>query len=377
MKLAHLQLGKFIMRVKTPRTLVTFPQDTNIVVYNYLSRDAISCAVADLYWLTIAPEWTDVDEIALDHPEIEPDSVKREIARLVESGVLLQEGTTEAAAETQYSASWELGPAVGMFHFSVLDNSYGDTEESVRKQNLRAISDPSPELYWRNSGSVIQLPRHSTEHGNELLKLMSHRRSRRNVLPEPISLEALSECLFAGLGITGFVKSQTAILPLKMTPSGGARNPFEGYVWARNVEGLPAGIYHYSAVEHSLQWVGKSPQKQPQDFVQKQDWADNMPALIFLVAVLERVTWKYSDPNAYRVVMIEAGHIAQNMMLACTKNQLTACPTAALSHKEISAILGLTRITQTPIYALLVGKPSEVSDTTYTLEEAAQLRLIA
>ena len=365
------------MRVKTPRTLVTFPQDKSVVVYNYLSRDAITCAVGDLYWLTIAPEWTDVDEIALGHPEIEPESVKHEIARLVESGILLSEGTKEATAETQYSLSWELGPTVGMFHFSVLDNSYGDTEESVRKQNLRSLSDPSPELYWRNSGNVIPLPRHSTDQGNELLKLMSHRRSKRSVLPEPISLEALSECLFAGLGITGFVKSQTAILPLKMTPSGGARNPFEGYVWARNVEGLSAGIYHYSALEHSLQWVAECPQKQPQDFVQKQDWADDMPALIFLVAVLERVTWKYSDPNAYRVVMIEAGHIAQNMMLACTNNKLTACPTAALSHKDISTVLGLTQITQTPIYALLVGKPSAVGDTTYTLEEAKQLRVIA
>jgi len=61
--------------------------------------------------------------------------------------------------------------------------------------------------------------------------------------------------------------------------------------------------------------------------------------------------------------LIEAGHIAQNMMLACANNDLSACPTAALSHRQVSTLLGLSDITQTPIYALLVGKPGENNDT--------------
>ena len=101
-----------------------------------------------------------------------------------------------------------------------------------------------------------------------------------------------------------------------------------------------------------------------------------MPIVIFLIAVLERVTWKYSDPNAYRVVLIEAGHIAQNMMLACTNNELTACPTAALNHSEISEVLGLTAITQTPVYALLVGKPGENHDVVYSVQSATERCLI-
>jgi nitroreductase len=72
------------------------------------------------------------------------------------------------------------------------------------------------------------------------------------------------------------------------------------------------------------------------------------------------------------VVLIEAGHIAQNMMLACANNNLTTCPTAALSHRHVSALLGLSDITQTPVYALLVGKPGENSDT--ILEPGTQNR---
>jgi SagB-type dehydrogenase family enzyme len=103
--------------------------------------------------------------------------------------------------------------------------------------------------------------------------------------------------------------------------------------------------------------------------VHNQDWADPMPAMILLVAVLERTTWKYHDPNAYRVVLIEAGHIAQNIMLACTERGLTACPTAALCHSVISQALGLECVTHFPVYALTLGHPAPSSDTTYSVEE--------
>jgi nitroreductase len=62
-------------------------------------------------------------------------------------------------------------------------------------------------------------------------------------------------------------------------------------------------------------------------------------------------------PNAYRVVLIEAGHIGQNIMLAATAKGLTACPTAALSHSVIRDAIGLERMTDTPIYALTIGVP--------------------
>ena len=79
--------------------------------------------------------------------------------------------------------------------------------------------------------------------------------------------------------------------------------------------------------------------------------------LIVLVADLRRTMWKYHDPNAYRVVLIEAGHIGQNAMLAATRHGLSACPTAALSQKRIREALGLARITDAPIYAMTLAVP--------------------
>ncbi len=356
------------MRIKIPATLVTFPRNGEILVYNYLTKQAVTCAPEDIYWLTITEDWISIDEIAERHPQFDSRSIEDQLLQLVQAGIILAEGTPEAAAEAKYKGSWELGPAVGVFHFSMLDNVFAGTDESVRRQRERTTHDPSPSLMWKNSAAAIAFPRQESAGTRPLFEIMRRRRSNRNTLDNPISLQELGECLFAGLGITGYVKTETAILPLKMTPSGGARNPFEAFVWARNVEGLAPGIYHYSAYDHSIDKVDSAITASPAEMLKGQDWADDMPAIIFLVAVLRRTTWKYNDPNAYRVVMIEAGHVAQNMMLACTGNELTACPTAAIAHTPVADMLKLEDITETPVYAILVGKPSQISDKNMTDE---------
>src|SRR6185503_806832 len=134
-----------------------------------------------------------------------------------------------------------------------MDNEYEDLSESVSRQKHRAEVDPSPELFWRNSNKAIPLPKCNRTESQPLFDVMLKRRTNRNARPESISLLQLSECLYAGLGVTGFVKTETCLLPLKMTPSGGARNPFEAFVWARDVHGVLPGIYHYSALDHSLE----------------------------------------------------------------------------------------------------------------------------
>jgi SagB-type dehydrogenase family enzyme len=350
------------MRIKTPQTITTFPHDGQIVVYNYLTKDAITCSANDVYWLSIAPTWTSIDEIALAHPHIAKASLITELKTLVDAGILLQEGTPNAEQEASYTELWELGRATAMYHFSALDNEFADISVSVEKQKLRALTCPSPPLYTRNGGQEISLPSPSAGTESYILNVMKKRRTNRDVEPCAISLKHLSDCLYSGLGITGFVQTETSLLPLKMTPSGGARNPFEAFIWVRNVDGLKPGFYHYSALDHTLGRLPSSTNQSPGKFLANQSWADDMSAIVFLTADFRRTTWKYNDPNAYRVVMIEAGHIAQNIMLTCTENELTACPTAALCHTAISELLGFKNLTQTPIYALAIGKPKTYAD---------------
>ena len=98
------------------------------------------------------------------------------------------------------------------------------------------------------------------------------------------------------------------------------------------------------------------------ELVGGQDWADEMPCMILLCASMERTMWKYDDPNAYRVILIEAGHIGQNIMLAATQHGLTACPTAALSHSAIRECISMNKLTDAPVYALTLCVPGVEKD---------------
>lgn len=339
------------MRYRAARTLTIHPSNGRFLVMNFLTRKAFAANSAILFVLEAFATWQKATE---PFPGKSSASVEREIEKLANLGALLRENDAFLAREEAYFAQWEWTISAGLFHFSLQDAAYQPTQATVQAQQIRARTDPSPPLYLTHE-IPDPLPNPAE---NALNRLFLARRTCREAAKTPITLAQLANCLFAGLGITREVETETGRLPLKNTPSGGARNPFEAYVFARNVGGLDPGIYHYSAKQHSLRRlvVGTA---EISRLLGDQDWAEAMPCVIFLVAYLERTMWKYSDSNAYRVVLIEAGHIGQNIMLAATEAGLSACPTAALAHSAIKEILGLTRLTHAPLYALTLSHPAE------------------
>ena len=150
-------------------------------------------------------------------------------------------------------------------------------------------------------------------------------------------------------------------MPLTLTPSVGARNPFEAYVYCRRVEGVREGIYHYSALQHSLEpsraeWLPK-----PSQLLPEQTWVDDAAAIVFLVANFDRTMWKYGEPFAYKTILIEAGHIAQNVAVTCAKFGLTANPTMGIDDDRVESVLGLKQPLQSAVYALSIGYPDSTA----------------
>jgi SagB-type dehydrogenase family enzyme len=171
-----------------------------------------------------------------------------------------------------------------------------------------------------------------------IFNVMKRRRTIRSFDPDmPISQEELMQALFAGLGIVTFREAPPiGFLPLKMTPSGGARNPYDAYIYCLNVEGLKKGIYRYSPTEHSLGLVNSNNLPAPGTMLGTQKWIDNAAAVVFLVADINRTMWKYEHYSAYRVMLIEAGHIGQNIILAANQLGFYGSPTAAICDDIIN-----------------------------------------
>lgn len=342
--------------VRASRSIVISWEQGEMLACNFLTRSVTTCSADLVEFLSRLQDWQSVDSIVAGYQGVTVEAIDA----LLEVSLLVEQGTEKARREDEYSSTWNWGVPAAMLHFCLNDAEFMPLEAAEELQVAKSRQVRSPALHLPNEGrfeTVIPLEKRARA-DSALIETMARRRTVRECdVSAVVGQDAMVDCLYAGLGITGWETNCVGRLPLGMTPSGGARNPFEAYIFARHVEGLAPGIYHYSAVEHSIGLVSEADIELP-DLVAGQDWAGTMAFAIVLCASLERTMWKYPDANAYRVVMIEAGHIGQNIMLAATARGLTACPTAALSHSRIREAIGLERITEAPVYALTVGVPS-------------------
>lgn len=345
------------MRYRAAQTLVYSRANGDLLACNFLAKTVFACDTDLIAFLGGLAEWRSFDDIAASMGGMNSEEARATVDQLVAVAAILEEGSQLASAEDEFRNGWRWGLPTAMMHFCVQDPDHMTLAESEALQRAKAETGALPQLHTRNSDFHTVKPLPAARDGNALFELMARRRTVRAAAEPTIALKQLSDCLFAGMGITGETRNVVNPLPLGMTPSGGARNPYEAYVYARSVEGLAPGFYHYSAADHDLGLVETNHRPKISELVGGQDWADEMPCVILLCAELGRTMWKYDDPNAYRVVLIEAGHIGQNIMLAATQHGLTACPTAALSHSAIRECLSLEGITNAPVYALTLCVP--------------------
>ena len=309
--------------------------------------------------LARAEDWQPADAFPKIYPGTDPNVVNSYVHGMTEHGYLCVEQSPAAQLDSEYESFWNWEVSAGLYHFGIQDPPWLDSQQNAEWMQQLYVSKPPIPLMMSNEGleEITPLDRPSLSSG--IMATMHARRSVRSFEPQPVSLEVLRDCLFAGLGITGFLNTQLPgedpHLPLKMTPSGGARNPYEGFVYVNNVTDLAPGLYHYSALDNSLGLVTDTPDATPSQLFAQQPWTDEAAFGIFLVANFERMAWKYPHPNAYRVVLMEAGHIGQNITLAAADHGLCSTPTGAVVDSVAQALLGLNKIRQALVYAVFVG----------------------
>jgi SagB-type dehydrogenase family enzyme len=348
---------------RTSRAVILNRFDDGLFGFNLANKSAFALDANLLQLLDAMSQDKTTADLAEELPDIDPDGLKSAIEALVEIGAVVEAGTEAAAMDETLTNKWLFGPSALALHFTTRDMEFITAEESetLQLEHLNAAPSPPLRIGLRDSAEIINLPDASQ---NDVVAFMAKRRTVRIPKDQSISIDAIGDILFAGFGIVGETRNVTGNLPLKMTPSGGARNPYEAYLIARKIDGLEPGVYHYCGLAHAMQKVNDNALPPLGSLVGGQEWANGMAAMVVLVAHFERTMWKYRDGNAYRVVLIEAGHIGQNIALAATSRGLTACPTAALSHSRIESLLGIDNPLVSSIYALAVCVPANDSGVT-------------
>ena len=347
------------MKFRRPATLVATFEDGQIILHNFLTRDRFACSAEYLELLAKLDEWHGAEDLFSYFPDTDRASLARQFIKLVAAKALIVKGSPEAVQDEKYRREWLWGESAGFFHFSIRETPF-ITGPRVREfMHHRKAWRPSPAVYQNNRGLIkaLKLPR--TDIRAEPFSLMRRRRSRRQFDRKPISIRVLADCLFAGNGIVGMVEDKDfGRLPLAMTPSGGARNPFELYVYVARIDGLQPGFYHYGSLKHDLGLVRAGSVNVPK-MLGTQKWTAQAGAIILLVAHFPRTMWKYHMPMAYRVVMMEAGFIGQNIALAATHHGLSAVPSGALKESVIEGYLGTPAVESAVLLSLSLGKPKD------------------
>lgn len=186
-----------------------------------------------------------------------------------------------------------------------------------------------------------------------IFEAIANRRSHRKYLKTPLTLQELSFLLWATQG----VKNVTPKATFRTVPSAGARHPFETYVYVRNVEGLNEAVYRYLPIEHSLV-LHRSDRYLREEIIRAtldQAFVGEAAAVFIWTAIPYRTEWRYG-PASHKVILLDAGHVCQNLYIACEAIKAGTCAIAAYSQELMDKFLKLDGIDEFVVYLAPVGK---------------------
>ena len=203
------------------------------------------------------------------------------------------------------------------------------------------------------ASSRIKLPLPRIEHEIFLDYAFKKRQSVRLYTGAALKLEQLSYLLWASTGIQRMEHGYE----YRTAPSAGALYPVETYVIANNIDRAEKGVYHYGIKDHLLEEIRLGDySSQIAAAALGQQVCGQAAAVFIWTAIFERSKAKYGQ-RAYRYIYLDAGHIAENLVLAAVSLGLGSCPIAALYDAEINAIIDVDGEEESVLYMVAVGWP--------------------
>jgi len=353
-------------RLRRARTLLAYWREGELVFRNFLTGAAITASPLAAQVLDLFYQWRSPEPVARGFEPYSPASVRRSLRELARHTVLVREHSAEARREAQFLQAWGAWhPEAGFFHFGTKDQRYSTSPKQIWRMMRGFLAEsPQPAFFKRYPRARrVRLPTFPPPL-SEFPRVLLARRTHRDFSPRPLQLQTLSELLFYTWGVTGFLDVPLlGRLPLKTSPSGGARHPIEVYIAALHVDGLPAGLYHYAPQHHRLELVRRGDySSRVVRYCSGQSWVRRAAAVFVMAAALPRVTWKYRMPRAYRTVLLEAGHLCQTFCLAATWRGLAPFCTMALADSLVEKDLGLEGVSEPVIYLAGVGLPPRAGE---------------
>jgi SagB-type dehydrogenase family enzyme len=205
----------------------------------------------------------------------------------------------------------------------------------------------------------IELPRRLSALKVPLEKAIVSRISVRNMEPCPLELKLVATLLHYAYGESRDNKGTGLPRPFRVVPSGGGLYPLEIFFYSGCVDGLEKGIYHYDPSKSNLHLVSSGDKiEQICKGMVYPEITRAASLIIFITAIFERSTFKYGE-RGYRFILLEAGHVAQNMNLVTIGLGLGCVNLGGFYDRDIDNLLGLDGVTHSTVYMVAIGAPKE------------------
>ena len=188
----------------------------------------------------------------------------------------------------------------------------------------------------------------------DLAAAISRRESRRTFLSAPLTLNELAFLLWSSQGVRQCLHEAAV---LRTVPSAGCRHPFETYVVVQRVDTLSPGIYRYLPLDNALV-LERTPDRLAERVTaacRGQRFAGEAAATFIWTAVAGRTEWRYAEAS-YKVIALDAGHVCQNLYLACEAIGAGTCAIAAYSQDLADELVGVDGNEEFVVYLAPVGK---------------------
>jgi len=143
-------------------------------------------------------------------------------------------------------------------------------------------------------------------------------------------------------------------------PSAGARHPLETYLCVFNIDGLDVGFYRYLPLEHQLlfEFNEKDASEKISGATFGQSFIGKAAVTFIWTAIPYRMEWRYGLA-AHRVIALDAGHVCQNLYLACEAIGAGTCAIAAYNQEAMDQLLRIDGEDEFTIYLAPVGKVND------------------
>ena len=197
-----------------------------------------------------------------------------------------------------------------------------------------------------------------------LLDVLENRRTARRFSERAMTQVVLATILALGAG-SGAGELTAPPYPLvwggpaagRTYPSGGALYPIEVLVYPLRVDGVETRFYYYQPLPHRMVSYATAQPSEAMISLLNDHPIEGASVLLFLFMDFARLSLGKYGEKSYRLALLEAGHIAQNVLLLAAGLGLGGLPICGFRDEELSSTAGLAFPYEAILYCLAIGSP--------------------